>query len=547
MPRKSKETKIAEEQEDTYNQKLISKRNHYMPAAGAIRYAARNYNSNDWRKISGSREQYQGIYVFAPIDPYTQAQREEFRSAMSNPYVRRASRIHASFVCGQGYTTDIVPRSEEELPREQQILWSQTTLLDISYWNTRKTPEQIKDWVDKLAKKLKLSWNVFNAYYTALEQGRCVLALTPLMADKDSGKYPIPEQIRLIRTEFTLRPLLHDNTGELEGVYAVGVQTGEKKQNVVPADRMLYIMHAFNNELYSDYYGDSMVSRISDIANSLNVVFNQDMPNASKTTWSRPGAWIIPIPPQEFGNEQTIVTQVANKVNEGEGKTVVLTGPSNKDDISPTFIPGDKFADIAGLDTIRLAQIKAIIVGFGIPGFMVSEADVGALGGSANLEEIDNYLNTEIANERIMLEEVVENQFYDKILCILFGIDDADKLPIRIKHKFNKPKLVTLLPPELYQQLLDMQARGLIDETGLRDFLGLTELDRERMSTGSDITPNRGAIPTGDNKSGWDASQPTTSNNGWGVGPQNNNWSNDKPLTEWSKTNPKDKQKGKQW
>jgi hypothetical protein len=70
----------------------------------------RKVSKNDgWRKHTGTSEKFQGIDVFAAVDPYKNSLRKEFRSAMNNPYVYRASRIATTYTAGQGYTTNIVP------------------------------------------------------------------------------------------------------------------------------------------------------------------------------------------------------------------------------------------------------------------------------------------------------------------------------------------------------------------------------------------------------------------------------------------------------
>jgi hypothetical protein len=465
------------------------KRDWIIPTIRIAQDGPRQYDSNDWRPLRGEKKQWQGITIFAPVDPYTTQMRKDFRSANANPYVFRCNRIMTSFVCGHGWTTSIVPRNEEEIPKEQILAYSQQSI-NVPYWNNEpRTMEQIKDWVDKLVKdKLQLGTNYFNGYYVALEQGRCVLAITPL-AKKD-GKWQMPEMLRLIRAEYTQRPILDQATGDLKGCYIVGVETDEKNSSL-PAERMMYIMHGFNNELFSDFFGDSKVARVADIANTLNVILNDDYGNGAQSTWWKPGAWTIPIPPQEAGNEESIITTVGNKINEAKGRTIVMSGPSNKDDLPPAFIPGDKTADIAGLDLMRTGIIKGILTAYGIPGFMLSEGDFGSLGGDANIQEIDGYINTEINPERTSSEKVIEDQLYDRILCILFDIEDPAKLPIRMKHKFNKPKLVTMIPPPMYEQLKDMTGIGLIDEDGLRDMLGLTEYDKETMSEGANTDPDR--------------------------------------------------------
>jgi len=444
----------------------------------------RKIHKNDtWRRLGGEKSQFQGIQVFAAVDPYKTQERKEFRSAINNPYVYRACRIHATFVAGQGYTTDIVPRKEEELPDEQLDNWQATTKIKVPYWNDKEfTPEQIKDRIDKMALQMDLATNLFNGYFTALEQGRCVLALTPL-ATVD-GEFQMPEMIKLIRPEFTERPVINENTAELEGVRIIGVQS-PSRDNILPKNRMIYIMHGFNNELFSDYYGDSKVSRISDEANTLNIVLDQDYERAAEGVWYKAPIYSVPIPPQEFGNEENILNEFLAKANDSKGQSIAVTGPSNKDEVGVTVLNTPPSGDIAGLEIIRTGLIKAIITAFGIPGFMLAEGDIGKLGGNANIEEVDAYINQEIRPERIILEGMVEKQYYDIILAILFNTDNSTEVPIKMKFNLNKPKLVTLLTAEMFEVIVGMQQMGLIDESGIRDILGLEELDKETLSKGA--------------------------------------------------------------
>ena len=453
-------------------------------ATGKESVGRRINKNNTWRKLTCKSEVYQGIQVFAAVDQYKQTERKDFRSAMSNPYVYRACRIHATFTAGQGYTTDAVQRKEEELPDEQLDNWAATTKLKVPYWNNNEfTVEQIKDRIDKMAIDMDLAPNLFNAYFTALEQGRCVLALTPLATDEE-GNFQMPEQIRLIRNEFTERPVINENTNELEGVRIIGVRS-PTRDNILPKNRMIYVMHGFNNELFSDYYGDSKVSRIADEANTLNIILNEDYERAAESTWYKPPIFSVPIPPQEYCNEDAVLNQFLEKANGSKGQSIAVTGPSSTEEVGVTVLNTPVNADIGGLEIIRTGLIKSIITAFGLPGFMLAEGDIGKLGGNANIEEVDAYLNQEIRPERIILENTVEKQFYDVILCILFGVKYAREVPIKIKFKFNKPKLVTLLTPDMFNVLTLMMQGGLIDESGVREILGIEELDKESMSTGS--------------------------------------------------------------
>ena len=450
----------------------------------------RNFERGGWRTRNNDvMELGSGIQVLAPTDPYKPQQRKEFRTATTNSYVHRAMRIAASFTTGQGYTTELVLRKEEDLPDEQLDKIQQTKSLMIPYWNKEMTLEELHDTLDKFAVDLDLGTNLTNAYMIALEQGRCVLAMTPLKPD-DNGVYRLPTQLRLIRPELTGRPLLDKDTGELLGVTVVGANSGYSAPNTVPAERMIYIMHGFNNEFLSDYFGDSKVSRISDEANTLNIVLNQDYERGAESAWHKPRVFSVPIPPQEVDNEETILSNFINKVNDSKGQDVAVTGPSNPDETGVTVLQSSPTSDIAGLEIIRTGLIKSIITCFGTPAFMLSEGDVGSLGGNANLSETDGYINQEINPEKKSLESMIERQFGDTVLCILFQTDDARKLPVKWKFKLNKPKLTTLLTPELFQVFTGMMQMQLIDESGVRDILGLEELDKETMSEGADTNPS---------------------------------------------------------
>lgn len=460
--------------------------------------ASRSFNSGLWRTNSFDVSQgsgAHGIQIFAPVDPYQLQERKEFRSAMDNPYVYRAARIQTSFVTGEGYTTDIVPRKEEEVEDEQLEKWQHIPVY-VPYLDKDMTPEQIKDKVDKMAIEMDLDDNIFNAYFLSLEQGRCALALSPLQREEgpDGEKldYQLPEKIHLIRPEFTLRPVIDFNIGELVGVEVVGLRS-DRTDNILEADRMIYVEHGFNNELFSDHYGDSKIARVSDIANTLNIILNQDYERAAEFTWHQPKVFSVPIHPQDAGKEDVILNDFLRRNSNAKGQDIAVTGPSRADDPGVQLLSsGTNSGDIGSLEVMRTGLIKAIITAFGLPGFMLSEGDIGKLGGNANIEEVDMYLNTEIRPETLKMESVIEDQFYDRILAILFKVDNAKDVPVKIIHHYNKPKIQSLLTPEMVNVMSALAQMGLIDESGMREALSLEDAKKETMSKGSDTTPGRG-------------------------------------------------------
>ena len=385
-----------------------------MSALG-VKLASRQLQAFKPRWVNGESVEIPnkaGIRAWEAIDPYTAQEREEFRLAIKNPYVKRACRIQSNYVAGQGYTTKIVNRDEEELPEEQQTKFEQTPI-HVPAFDEMITPEELKDRIDRMMKKMDLESNIYNVYYTALQQGRAVLAFTPLQKNPKTDEFLLPSQFRFIRPEHTMRPVINQNTGELEGVRLIGIES-DQRDNILDKDRMCYIMHGFNNELFSDFYGDSKLADIADIASNLNVVLNQDYEQAALHSWYTPPIFSIPIPPQEYGNETGVLSEFLQNISDSKGQIAAVTRSANKEDIGVELLNsggGSQSGNIAGLEVIRLGLVKAIIAHFGIPGFMLSEGDVGQLGGNTNISEMDNYLQTEITPERNALQK--RNRFSD--------------------------------------------------------------------------------------------------------------------------------------
>ncbi len=505
-----------------------------MAVAAKQKTASRSFNSGLWRKPfqnTGGGVGAHGLQIFAPVDPFLQTERKEFRSAVDNPYVYRAMRIQTTFVAGQGYTTKIVPRQEEEIPDEQRMKFEEQEIY-VPYWDKKITPEALKDKIDKMFLELDGPDNIFNAYFVSLEQGRCALALLPLdreiLENGEKGDFQLPEKIKLIRPEFTLRPILDFDIGEFLGVEVVGL-ISDQRDNLLEADRVIYIMNGYNNELFADFYGDPKVARISDIANTLNIILNQDYERAAEFTWHQPKVFSVPIPPQNAGEEDAILTEFLRRNSNAKGQDIAVVGPSKKDDPGVTLISTTtNSGNIIGLETMRIGLIKAIITAFGLPGFMLSEGDIGKLGGNANIEEVDMYLNTEVRPEVLKLEAALEAQFYDRVLCILFKVGNAKDLRVKIKHKFNKPKIQTLLTPDMVATMKELAASGLIDAEGAREILGLEELKKETLSKGQDVTPGRGTWiqnPQGLRYNLWQSP-------GWNI-PREDSWNINQP-NRWS-------------
>ncbi len=444
-----------------------------------------------WRQTKFEPGDWNGLQVWVPVDPYTAEERRDFRAAMENPYVWRANRIIAKLVAGQGYTTEVVPRKEEDLPSEQLEPWQKTQKIFVPFFNEEKTPDQIKDFIDKMAKDMDLAENIFNGYFTSREQGRCVLAITPIDKNEESGKWQLPDSIRYIRPEFTLRPFLDQDSGELVGTQIVGLKSTQ--QFILPIERTIYITNAFNLELFSDFFGDSQVARVADCANVLNVIFSEDFLHAAEHTWHQPKVFGVPIQPQDFGNEETVLDTFLQKNSNNKGQDIAVVQDPDGNGGVTVLSQTTNSGDIAGLERIVVRCIKLILAYYNIPGFLLSEGETGKLGGNSNAEEVDMFINAEILPERIKLENMVEKQFYDRILSVLFDTPDAREIPVKLQHHFNKPRLASIFRADLYEIGKDMVVEGLMDKKGLIELVGVEQFTEgnQTASLGEDASPDR--------------------------------------------------------
>jgi len=158
---------------------------------------------------------------------------------------------------------------------------------------------------------------------------------------------------------------------------------------------------------------------------------------------------------------------------------------------------GSNPGDIAGLKLIEDQCIDAIAGFNNIPPFMFAKGKAGRMGGNANKEEIDSFLQTEVEPEQEMLEQVIERQFYDRILAIMFDLEPSDivQAPVTLKHNFETPVIQTEIDPAQFEMLMQLVNAQVITLEDAMDKLGLRDILKEDSSTGGDVTPTEKIWP----------------------------------------------------
>lgn len=428
-----------------------------------------------------------GLMLYPAIDPYKPKQRAMFHAIMNKlSWVRRANNIIQKLVCGQGYTSTIEMRTDKEVKESILRGWRRTPDIYVPYFDKKMSPNKIKAFVDKLADLLETESIWFNGYFYQREQGRCAIGMFPEERDPETGKYVMPKVLKIIRPQFTLRPYMDINTGALAAVQIVGLTTNG---GMLDANRCVYLNNSFNYDLFADYYGYSAIEPLEDIGTTLLTIYAQDFKQAAEYTWHQPKVFRVQVPARDWKNPQKVLDDFLIRNNNSLGKDIAVT--QNVELISNTTNSGD----IAGVVAIQNECIDAIAGYYNIPPFMLAKGKAGRLGGNANREEIEAFLEGEIRPEQIIMEGIIEKQFYDRVLAIMFDIEpeevyDPEKCPVRIRHHMNKPDIALLANKEQYDILMDAAHQGLgISKEMIIEKMGWRKMIKEHETEGEMMDP----------------------------------------------------------
>jgi len=318
----------------------------------------------------------------------------------------------------------------------------------------------------------------------AREQGRTAIGMFPEGRDPDTGKYTMPQALRLIRPELLRRPIVNFDTSELVAVEVTGLTSNGSRFD---ANRLIYIFKSKNLDLFSDFYGKSDIRPLVDVGKVLLIIYGRDYEAASINTWHTPLIFKHTVPGKDFSQINTIMDNFNNDLANNAGKDISVS--HNIELLNPS---GSNAGDITGLSLIENQCIDTIAGFNNIPPFMFAKGKAGRMGGNANKEEIDSFLQTEIEPEQEMLEQVISRQFYDRILAIMYGVEPSEvgTLPVKMEHDFETPTIQTEIDPAQFNMMMQLVNSGLIPIEKAMDKLGIRDLlADETGSTGGDVTP----------------------------------------------------------
>lgn len=446
-------------------------------------------NNTKWLK---KMNPFQNFQIFPSVDPYPAELRQLLRILNEeNPWIVRSQKIIQKLVVRE-FTTEVIPRDTLGMTPEQLEEWKNKPM-DVPFFDEPVTPIQIKDWIDNYSQTLDLKDLIFDAYMFAREQGRTAIGMFPEQRDED-GKYQMPQVLRLIRPELLRRPIVSFQTSELIAVEVIGLTSNGSRFD---ANRLIYIQKGKNLDLFSDFYGISDLRALADIGKVGLILYGRDYLAATINTWHTPYIFKHNVPGKDFSQINTVMDNFNIDLANNAGKDISVS--YNVELLNPA---GSNSGDIAGLVAIDNQQIQTISGTTGIPLFILSKGETGNMGGNANQEEADSFLETEIEPEQEFLEQVIERQFYDRVLAVMFDVEprDVGKVPMRIMHNFETPVIEVATDPAQFNMMMNLVDRRASTMTKVMDKMGLSDLlVGDTSSTGGDTSPSTKVWPVSSN------------------------------------------------
>lgn len=456
----------------------------------------RGLDRTDDNKTTKKLSPFKNLVIYPSVDPYLPEQRELFKVLMQEcPWVLRGSKIIQQLTI-QKSTRTIVPRSNEELDEDKLKEWEQKPIM-VPLLKKKMTPDQLKIWLDQYLASMDLDPLIFDSDLFLQEQGRTAIGMFPELRNKN-GKYVLPTAFRLIRPELLRRPIVDFDNGELVGVEVTGLSSNG---SLLDANRTIYINNSKNLELFGDFYGISDTEAISDLGKVLLIIYARDFENAANRTWRTPNIYRHELPTKDWSKAQSILDDFNQNIANLGNADVSVTH-------NIEVVKGDtNSGDIAGLIALENSAIEGIAGFKNIPPFMFSKGKAGNMGGNANREEVDAFLNNEIKPRQELWEKIIENQCYDRILAILWEVEpeEASKIPVKLLHNFEKPTVSIPIDPNEWNIMMMLVDNGFTTMEQVMERFGLRQMLRDSPTLGTDTSPSqkmwvKSNHPTWDNK-----------------------------------------------
>ena len=455
---------------------------------------------------------FKNLTIYPSIDPVPPNLRALFRVLMEeNPWIIRANTIIQQLVITHS-TRTVMPRQKQKMSPDDLKKWKDTAI-PVPYGATsegklngikpKMTPNEIEEWIDNYSDTLDVDSMFFDAFLFKREQGRSCIGMFPEQRNKE-GKYVLPTALKLFESELIRRPHQNFDTGELFAIEITGLVSNG---SLLDANRTIYDTNSKNPNLFGSFYGKSSLLGVAAVGQVQLIIYGRDFDQAALQVWKESRVFKHTLPTKDWSKVREILDNFNTEMEQNQ--STITSVSHNVELINPG---GTDSGDITGLVAIDNQCIDAEAGFYNIPPFMFAKGKAGNLGGTANREEIDAFLEVEIKPQQELSEKVMQDQFYDRILAILFGVEpeQVNNIPIKINHNYEKPNIAT--PPDETQWNIHMFLvdNGFTTMEQVMQKFGMMNLMQNSPTLGSDPSPTiktwkKQNHPTWDNlpKEGW--------------------------------------------
>lgn len=407
-------------------------------------------------------------------NPYNDTHLQRFEAAgRRNWAVKSAISVREFFIFAKG--TELIfdlPESVKEGLTAQEVEQE---------LNKRKkenpTWESVRQNIAKLDESLNLVEQIPIFYWQCILFGRGLIlkVLEETEGDtEDTIQNEVIKKLLPINTRRLGDPILdHDNDMAFEGVYVDGQ----------PLDKSALIYGTYQPvqiSPHTEWFGYTPLESIINLAEGLNIFWEEDVKEIQRSAWLASILLEINTAGLTRTQAQTRIKNVIDQIKAGKFIGINQMG------ITATQLKLD--GDLAGLVEMAEKQESKIFKALQVPQFLVQSEDIANRATADKSAEL--FLNGVIARDQRWLENILEVQWYEKLLRKELKLKDDKPLPFRIRREFNTPRVSEFI--DLTDAVVKLVESNIWDKQKANEVLDSEEVT-ERVN--KDDLENKELIP----------------------------------------------------
>jgi hypothetical protein len=385
-------------------------------------------------------------------DPYTFAMKIRFEEAYrTDPVIRAAINKKTAFVLGKKLNTIFDLVDSFLAPAEERAAMN-ILMTDQEYTNAKRV-------IDRVNRKVNFQQKLKAAFIQAKVYGRSAL----LVEAPPDG---LPVNIKVLSSKLLGQVRIDEKSWQLQQVqYNTNSRGLNDPYNFLEADDIIYFTNCdYHVSPYTIFYGLSDIEPVAHISETNRILNEEDFKEMNYSQWS--GFGLLKIPTIRNAAE---ISSFLNNFKPGRWTAI-------SQDITAEVHEMQK--DLASMLTERNENEKLILRQLAVPAAILGFEDIQNF---ATLQEVlSAWKESEIEEQRSWINSIVEPQWFDKLMCQILNIDDADELKAKIMFAFEDIALENLKDKSL--AVIPLYEAGILPADRVLEYLGFDDVaDQVKM------------------------------------------------------------------